>query len=75
MDKNILETFENQYKGREYEIYITWPEFTALCPKTGQPDFAVINIKLFKGFKDCHRFSYVHFIDYKNVIKQGFLRK
>ena len=45
MDKNILETFENQYKGREYEIDITCPEFTALCPKTGQPDFAVINIK------------------------------
>lgn len=44
MDRNILETFENQYQGREYEIDITCPEFTTLCPKTGQPDFAVINI-------------------------------
>jgi 7-cyano-7-deazaguanine reductase len=40
-----LETFENQYPGREYEIDITCPEFTCVCPKTGQPDFATINIK------------------------------
>ena len=45
MDKTILETFKNQYQGREYEIDITCPEFTALCPKTGQPAFATINIK------------------------------
>ncbi len=40
-----IETFDNQYPGREYEIDITCPEFTCVCPKTGQPDFAVINIK------------------------------
>ncbi len=40
-----LETFKNQYPGREYEIDITCPEFTCVCPKTGQPDFAVIKIK------------------------------
>ena len=40
-----LETFDNQYPGREYEIDITCPEFTCVCPKTGQPDFASINIK------------------------------
>jgi len=45
MGSEILETFENQYQGREYEIEITCPEFTALCPKTGQPDFAIIRIK------------------------------
>ena len=47
MDKQagILETFENQYPGREYEIDISIPEFTCVCPKTGQPDFATINIK------------------------------
>jgi len=44
MGNEILETFENQYKGREYEIEITCPEFTSLCPRTGQPDFAVIRI-------------------------------
>ncbi|GIW47458.1 MAG: NADPH-dependent 7-cyano-7-deazaguanine reductase [Deltaproteobacteria bacterium] len=40
-----LETFKNRYQGREYEIEITCPEFTCLCPITGQPDFAVIRIK------------------------------
>jgi len=41
----ILESFENQYPDREYEIDISCPEFTCLCPKTGQPDFATINLK------------------------------
>ena len=41
----ILETFENQYPEREYEINISCPEFTCVCPKTGQPDFATIKIK------------------------------
>jgi 7-cyano-7-deazaguanine reductase len=37
-----LETFENQYPGRDYTIEIVCPEFTSLCPKTGQPDFGTI---------------------------------
>jgi 7-cyano-7-deazaguanine reductase len=37
-----LETFANQYAGREYTIEIVCPEFTSLCPKTGQPDFGTI---------------------------------
>lgn len=45
MGSEILETFKNQYSGREYEIDITCPEFTSICPRTGQPDFAVIRIK------------------------------
>ncbi|MDE2508310.1 MAG: NADPH-dependent 7-cyano-7-deazaguanine reductase QueF [Planctomycetota bacterium] len=40
----LLETFPNQFPGRDYEIEITCPEFTAVCPKTGQPDFATIVI-------------------------------
>ncbi len=40
----ILETFPNQFPEREYEIEITCPEFTAVCPKTGQPDFGTIVI-------------------------------
>ena len=39
-----LETFPNQFPGREYEIEITCPEFTAVCPMTGQPDFGTIVI-------------------------------
>ncbi|MEE2959919.1 MAG: preQ(1) synthase [Myxococcota bacterium] len=39
-----LETFENPAPDRNYEIYFECPEFTCLCPKTGQPDFATIRI-------------------------------
>ena len=37
--KSILETFDNTYPGRDYTIEIVCPEFTSVCPKTGQPDF------------------------------------
>ncbi len=40
--RKILETFENPYKDRDYVIEHTAPEFTSLCPKTGQPDFATM---------------------------------
>ena len=46
---NLLETFPNQFPDREYEIEITCPEFTAVCPKTGQPDFATIIIHYVPG--------------------------
>ena len=39
-----LETFPNQFPGRDYEVEIDCPEFTAMCPKTGQPDFGTIVI-------------------------------
>jgi 7-cyano-7-deazaguanine reductase len=39
-----LETFPNRHPGRDYTIVHTCPEFTALCPKTGQPDFATIRV-------------------------------
>ncbi len=39
-----LETFPNPRPGREYEISFECPEFTCLCPRTGQPDFATIRI-------------------------------
>jgi 7-cyano-7-deazaguanine reductase len=39
-----LETFANPEPAREYEIRFTCPEFTCLCPRTGQPDFAAISI-------------------------------
>ncbi|MEN8213585.1 MAG: preQ(1) synthase [Pseudomonadota bacterium] len=37
-----LETFENPQTERDYTIRIRMPEFTCLCPKTGQPDFATL---------------------------------
>lgn len=39
-----LETFQNPRPGRDYEIRFDCPEFTCLCPLTGQPDFATLRI-------------------------------
>ena len=44
MSSSTLETFPNPRPERDYEIAINCPEFTALCPKTGLPDFGVIRI-------------------------------
>jgi 7-cyano-7-deazaguanine reductase len=38
----VLETFPNPAPGRDYAIHMQIPEFTCLCPKTGQPDFATL---------------------------------
>lgn len=40
-----LETFPNPRPGRRYWIAFDCPEFTCLCPRTGQPDFAVVRIR------------------------------
>lgn len=40
-----LETFPNPYPGRDYVITFECPEFTCLCPKTGQPDFGTIRVE------------------------------
>ena len=59
----LLETFANPYPGRDYEIFMTTPEFTSLCPiggaetdaedlkklVGGAPDFATINITYIPG--------------------------
>jgi 7-cyano-7-deazaguanine reductase len=39
-----LETFKNSHPNRDYQIEIECPEFTCVCPKTGQPDFAELEI-------------------------------
>ncbi|MXS84702.1 NADPH-dependent 7-cyano-7-deazaguanine reductase QueF [Nitrosomonas sp. HPC101] len=39
-----LETFENPVQTRDYRIHMEIPEFTCLCPKTGQPDFARLTL-------------------------------
>ena len=43
--REVLETFENQYPDREYTIEIVCPEFTSVCPKTGQPDFGTLTFR------------------------------
>lgn len=40
-----LKSIQNPWPGRDYEVSISIPEFTCVCPKTGQPDFAEIRIK------------------------------
>ena len=40
-----LETFQNPRPERDYTIRIRMPEFTCLCPKTGQPDFATLHLE------------------------------
>ena len=44
-DKAKLETFENKYPHRNYWISFDCPEFTSICPVTGQPDFGIITIR------------------------------
>jgi 7-cyano-7-deazaguanine reductase len=40
----VLEAFDNKHPNRDYFVKFNFPEFTSLCPKTGQPDFATIYI-------------------------------
>ena len=48
----VIEVWENQYPEREYVVDLSTDEFTCICPKTGLPDFATINIK-YKPSKVC----------------------
>ena len=43
--KKTLDTFPNPQPGRDYTIRMRIPEFTCLCPKTGQPDFATFHLE------------------------------
>lgn len=44
-DPAVLETFDNKHPDRDYLVTLDCPEFTTLCPKTGQPDFGHLYIK------------------------------
>ncbi len=39
-----IETWKNEYSDKDYTIEVTTPEFTAICPKTGLPDFGTVQI-------------------------------
>ena len=49
--RKMLKTFANQYPKRQYTIEIRCPEFTSVCPKTGQPDFGTLTITYVPGRK------------------------
>jgi 7-cyano-7-deazaguanine reductase len=43
--RDLLEAFPNQFPGRDYTIEIVCPEFTSVCPKTGQPDIGTLTFR------------------------------
>ncbi len=47
--RDLLETFPNQFPGRDYLIEIVCPEFTSVCPKTGHPDFGTLTFRYIAG--------------------------
>ena len=47
----MLETFENNHQGNDYFVKFNCPEFTSLCPITGQPDFATVTISYVPNIK------------------------
>jgi 7-cyano-7-deazaguanine reductase len=47
----VLECFTNKHPGNDYWVHLECPEFTSLCPITGQPDFATIKIDYIPGEK------------------------
>ncbi len=49
--KETLEVFDNTYPDRDYTIEIVCPEFTSVCPKTGQPDFGKLTFTYVPGKK------------------------
>ncbi|MGL6195385.1 MAG: preQ(1) synthase [Thermoguttaceae bacterium] len=47
----ILEVFDNQFPQRDYVIEIVCPEFTSVCPKTGQPDYGTLTFQYVPDLK------------------------
>lgn len=47
----VLEAFDNKHPGNDYWVRFNCPEFTSLCPITGQPDFAEIHISYIPDVK------------------------
>lgn len=62
-----LEAWPNQYADRRYEIFIEYPEFTCLCPRTGLPDFATITVSY---IPDNHCLELKSFKYYLNSFRQ-----
>jgi 7-cyano-7-deazaguanine reductase len=63
-----IEVFQNVYESRDYLIEFTIPEFTAICPKTGLPDFGTIEIS-YKPDKVCVELKSLkeYILSYRNV--------
>jgi len=65
--RTILETFDNPRPQRDYKIRFVFPEFTSVCPVTGQPDFATIKITYIPDQKCVEMKSLkLYFFSYRN---------
>ena len=65
--RSILESFPNPKPQRDYEIKFVFPEFTSMCPVTGQPDFATITIAYVPDDKCVEMKSLkLYFLAYRN---------
>jgi 7-cyano-7-deazaguanine reductase len=63
-----LEVVDNHYADREYLVHFEVPEFTCVCPKTGQPDFATLTIDFYPAKKLVELKSLkLHLQGYRNV--------
>ncbi len=82
----ILETFENTYTKRDYWVKHIASEFTSLCPKTGQPDFATIileyipdklcvELKSYKFYLQSYRNDGIFFESVTNKIMDDLVQK
>jgi 7-cyano-7-deazaguanine reductase len=73
-----IETFPNRHAGRDYTIEIVCPEFTSMCPITGQPDFGTITFTYTPGQKCVELKSLKHYLQryrnegifYENVVNR-----
>ena len=63
-----IEVFDNKYPERDYTITIVYPEYTAVCPRTGLPDFGTITIEYVPDLKciELKSLKY-YFLEYRNM--------
>lgn len=63
-----IEVFENIYSDRDYNVHLHFPEFTAICPKTGLPDFGIVEID-YTPDKYCLELKSLkeYFLAYRNI--------
>ena len=62
-----IDSFENRFPGRDYEIEFTAPEFTSVCPMTGLPDFGTVTITYIPGARCIELRSFKYYLNaYRN---------
>jgi 7-cyano-7-deazaguanine reductase len=82
--RSALEVFDNQFPNRNYWIEIVCPEFTSVCPKTGQPDFGTltfryvpdrkcVELKSLKLYLQCFRNEGIFYEHVTNSIMDDFV--